>query len=312
MSIQTTFRRAKHDKENPFVMISKKMFRDPNISLKAKGLLGYLLCLPDDWQVNPKQIASVLQIGHDQIYSALKELISHGYCRRLDEIDLSKRFSRRIYEFSEEKIYSQSGNPDPGFPDTENPYRENPDPENGHITDTYNTHTENKDTYSSELAKPASKPKKDFYYSHENNQFEEISSEDLKLFESIYKNIDVSLEISKAANWLKANPSKANKKLWRKYLTGWLERAEDKAHNKKAWSSSKNPENPKGLSYADLNKEKTLKEFKNGHTYMGATFYCGVNDSSLNFHRGCDNILSFKEAGFNEKLEHILWKLGIK
>src|SRR3990167_7704729 len=109
---QFTFRRAKHDKEHPFVMISKAMFRDTAISFKAKGILGYLLCLPDDWKVNPKQMAKSMKVGIEQIYSGLKELMKEGYCRRIDEKDKAGRFTQHVYEFSEEPIFKTKQNPD--------------------------------------------------------------------------------------------------------------------------------------------------------------------------------------------------------
>lgn len=142
MSNQTVIRRAKHDKEHPFVMVSRAMIRDKSISFKAKGLLTYLLSLSDNWQVHPRQIASEMEIGVEQIYSGIKELIEAGYCRRIQEKDNTGRFSVQIYEFSEEKIFqseekpytekpktvqntSEGHSPHRGFPDTEKPNTKN-------------------------------------------------------------------------------------------------------------------------------------------------------------------------------------------
>lgn len=101
------FKRAKRDREHPYVMISKSLFRDTSITLKAKGLLGYLLCLPDDWKVNPKQIAKQLKVGRDTIYSGIKELEKAGYCKRTQFKDEFSRYSQLIYEFSEEPIFRE-------------------------------------------------------------------------------------------------------------------------------------------------------------------------------------------------------------
>jgi hypothetical protein len=122
------FVRAKHDKENPYVMVSKSMFRDKAISLKAKGLLGYLLCLPDSWKVNPKQVAEYLEIGREQVYSGVKELIEAGYCRVVQEKENGK-FSNSNYEFSENPIFKKclpcTGFPDTVVSDAEKPYLKN-------------------------------------------------------------------------------------------------------------------------------------------------------------------------------------------
>ena len=43
--------RFKKDTDNPYVMIRKEMLLDKALSLKAKGLLAFLLSKPDDWQI---------------------------------------------------------------------------------------------------------------------------------------------------------------------------------------------------------------------------------------------------------------------
>lgn len=131
-----TIQRGRHDKENPYVMISKKMLRDPSISPKAKGILCYLLSLPDTWQTHPRQVASALGVGKDQVYAALNELLKEGYAIKRESKGEKGRFGHVIYEFYEEKLdpelrYKEkstvSGNPDTGNPDTENPTIENTD-----------------------------------------------------------------------------------------------------------------------------------------------------------------------------------------
>jgi len=117
--------RSKHDKENPYVMISKALLRDQNLSIEGKGLLCYLLSLPDNWKVHPRKMASELGINKDTIYNLLNHLIDLGYCRRHQKKD-GTRFSIIQYEFSESPIFKKCL-PCPGFPDTEVPDPENPD-----------------------------------------------------------------------------------------------------------------------------------------------------------------------------------------
>ena len=54
----------------------------------------------------------------------------------------------------------------------------------------------------------------------------------------MYPHLDLKVEILKAAQWIKNNPTKGKKKLWRKYLTGWLQRGNDLAENKKAYKAA--------------------------------------------------------------------------
>lgn len=77
----------------------------------------------------------------------------------------------------------------------------------------------------------------DFSFSSSSGKFEGITESDLDEWKAAYPEIDVRREISKAQQWLLSNPSKARKKLWRKFLTGWFGRANDKAENQKAYRS---------------------------------------------------------------------------
>lgn len=75
-------------------------------------------------------------------------------------------------------------------------------------------------------------------FNFESLSFEGISLEDRKAWMAIYPNLSLDLEITKATEWLKSNPSRNNKKLWRKFLTGWFSRANDYAENKKAFKAN--------------------------------------------------------------------------
>jgi hypothetical protein len=128
-SLGITIQRGKHDKENPYVLISRKMLRDPSISPKAKGTLCYLLLLPDNWKAHPRHVAMAMGVGKDQIYNILKELIIAGYATKTESKDEKGKYRHVLYEFYEEKldlpqIYKEkstvSGNPDTGFTDPEN------------------------------------------------------------------------------------------------------------------------------------------------------------------------------------------------
>lgn len=102
--LQVTIQRGKHNKENPYVMISKKMLQDKELSPKAKGVLCYLFSLPDTWKTYPRQIADAMGVGKDQIYTVLNELLKTGYAFKT-VVKLEKgRFGGVLYEFFEEKL----------------------------------------------------------------------------------------------------------------------------------------------------------------------------------------------------------------
>ena len=43
-----------------------------------------------------------------------------------------------------------------------------------------------------------------------------------------YPACDLTAELAKAASWLKANPTRAHKSNWRRFVVSWLTRSQDK------------------------------------------------------------------------------------
>lgn len=70
--------------ENPYLIIDKTCFNDPRLSWKAKGLHGYLMGLPSDWEIRVADLIKRATDQRDSVYNALKELMAAGYltCRR--------------------------------------------------------------------------------------------------------------------------------------------------------------------------------------------------------------------------------------
>lgn len=117
---EITFRRSAHDKKNPYVMISREMAQDKSISPKAKGLLLYLLSLPDDWQIYHSKLKSDLGVGEDYINSAMDELLKNGYAERTREKikGIFQPYQYIIYEFkiSLPNLENQTGSSGPENP----------------------------------------------------------------------------------------------------------------------------------------------------------------------------------------------------
>lgn len=68
--------------ENHFTTIRNKTVRDSRLSFKARGLLIYLLSLPDDARVSRDFLTTVGPDGEKAIRSALAELTKAGYLTR--------------------------------------------------------------------------------------------------------------------------------------------------------------------------------------------------------------------------------------
>tara|TARA_R110001606_G_scaffold47827_1_gene121679 strand:+ start:2507 stop:3181 length:675 start_codon:yes stop_codon:yes gene_type:complete len=69
-------------KNKDYTIISNKLFKDRDLSLKAKGLLALLLSLSDNWKLSISGLNSILKEGHRSIRSTINELIEYKYMHR--------------------------------------------------------------------------------------------------------------------------------------------------------------------------------------------------------------------------------------
>lgn len=69
----------KIEKTNNYTVMSNYHLRDKKLSLKAKGLLSFMLSLPDDWDYSLNGLVSVSKESKKAIRSILNELKENGY-----------------------------------------------------------------------------------------------------------------------------------------------------------------------------------------------------------------------------------------
>ncbi len=65
-----------------YTVMSNYHLQDRRLFLKAKGLLSYMLSLPDDWDYSLKGLTTGCRDGLDSVRTAVLELEEHGYVRR--------------------------------------------------------------------------------------------------------------------------------------------------------------------------------------------------------------------------------------
>ena len=69
----------KIEKNQNYTVMSNHHLRDRNLSYKAKGLLSFMLSLPEDWDYSLAGLCSISKENRDGIRSILKELQEHHY-----------------------------------------------------------------------------------------------------------------------------------------------------------------------------------------------------------------------------------------
>ena len=80
MKNNTTFVRV--EKNRNYTTIHNEFLKRKDLSWKAKGIMTYLLSLPDDWVVNLDEIKRNATDGESSFRSGWKELVSSGYVSR--------------------------------------------------------------------------------------------------------------------------------------------------------------------------------------------------------------------------------------
>ena len=80
MKNNTTFVRV--EKNRNYTTIHNEFLKRKDLSWKAKGIMTYLLSLPDDWVVNLDEIKRNATDGESSFRSGWKELVSAGYVSR--------------------------------------------------------------------------------------------------------------------------------------------------------------------------------------------------------------------------------------
>lgn len=83
--------------ESDFTTVPNETFQRIDISWKAKGLLIYLLTLPDDWEIYKKDLSKRSSDGYSLTNSAFRELQDFGYIVEDGEKRSEGMFSGKDY-----------------------------------------------------------------------------------------------------------------------------------------------------------------------------------------------------------------------
>lgn len=112
--------------ERDFTVLSNRIVRDKNISLKAKGLFLVVMSLNEsNWDFSINGLTKIVKEGKNAIYGIIDELKEHGYCHYEQRRDENGKMLDAEYTFFEEPCYVSENNPLPNYRDTDNRDAEN-------------------------------------------------------------------------------------------------------------------------------------------------------------------------------------------
>ena len=117
----------KIEKNDNYTVMSNYHLRDKNLSYKAKGLLSFMLSLPEDWDYSLAGLCSVSKESRDGIRSILKELQEYHYLE-IEKVRGEKGYFEYNYLIYEIPHFIELEN-DKNNPDMENPHLDIPDVE---------------------------------------------------------------------------------------------------------------------------------------------------------------------------------------
>lgn len=122
--------KIKHGSRTGYTQVPNAVLTDVNLSLKAKGLIAYMLSKPDDWQFYVKAMAAELKENKDTVARILTELIDAGYIVR-EEIRYKGQFKGFEYTVYHSPYPKK---PEPVLPEPEKPEPDSSDNTNKDCT----------------------------------------------------------------------------------------------------------------------------------------------------------------------------------
>ena len=122
------------DKKDNFTTIDNAYLQNKKLSFKAKGIMTYILSLPDDWVIYIDQLIATSKDGEGSFRSGLDELIKAGYIKRYPIIEKGQivAWQTEVYEnigdIKENKLLGK--NPNVEKRDVENSIKKKKKPKN--------------------------------------------------------------------------------------------------------------------------------------------------------------------------------------
>ncbi|WP_329331207.1 helix-turn-helix domain-containing protein [Streptomyces sp. NBC_00663] len=105
-----------------FTQIANRLFRDPRLTWKAKGLFGLISTHRDGWHITVADLARRSRDGEAAVKSGLKELEQHGFLLRERTRHSDGTLGGVVYVITDQPAEQlRRSQPEPGFPPVDEP-----------------------------------------------------------------------------------------------------------------------------------------------------------------------------------------------
>jgi len=227
---------VRHISGGNFTILNNELLQSTNMTFFTKGMLCYLLSLPNDWEISVMQLANAFGEKECRILKAFRELIDLGFCVRKAHHENGRLRGQR-YHISDvaggfNEIFKKQEEPSL-FENTapiKNSHTENTAPiKNSHTENT--AHCENGGTYTKEDKKKDkinnyNKNKKTLF--SENLILSDINNVLAKFSGEEYKSIDMEYYYHAVKDWSESSNTMRTEVGWyatiRTFIRGDIER----------------------------------------------------------------------------------------
>lgn len=149
------------NKTKNYTVMSNYHLKDARLSFKAKGLLSFMLSVPETWKFSVEGLAACSGDGIDSVASGLKELEACGYLKRSRVRDASGKLGAAVYDFyevPEDETADENEEPAGEAPILENPIQGN----DGQLNINYIKYLNNKKAVAETRAREDERTQEDF------------------------------------------------------------------------------------------------------------------------------------------------------
>lgn len=254
-----TIRRIKN-RTKGFSIIDNGCIQNESLSWRARGILAYLLSMPDDWKIYKKELEKRAPDGRESLAAGFKELMDAGYIKAERVIDEGGRFAGYDYTVDEE--------PHTALPYTVLPETVLPDTVNPHLlsTNTKQSTNSTKDPAAKRIQKTP-KPENLLQPTPEPTQekrFQRPTAEEVKAYcDERKNNIDPQafVDYYEARDWRTGN---SRIKDWRACVRTWEAHERKRNASRPASAPRPEPEKMPELSALDLDaRAKIMQRYYN-------------------------------------------------
>lgn len=81
----------------PYTMVPNEVLQNPELSLKQKGMLCYLISLPKGWKIYKSELESRFTDGRESISNAIEDLVKLGFLGKTENPKEQGKFSGFTY-----------------------------------------------------------------------------------------------------------------------------------------------------------------------------------------------------------------------